>query len=69
MDHVMFNFGNINYKTELEVKASLMEKESFELRGRLIDNLVIIKQLRTNSKSNPFPTYVSTTTNPITTPA
>ena len=31
MDHVMSNFGNINYKTELEMKVSLLEKENFEL--------------------------------------
>ena len=69
MGHVMPNFGNINYKTELEVKVSLLEKENFELRGQLIDKLLIIKQLKTNSKSDPFPTDVSTTTNTITTPA
>ena len=69
MDQVMSNFGNINYKTKLEVKVSLLEKENFELRGQLIHKLLIIKQLKTNSKSNPFPTDVSTTTNTITTPA
>ena len=37
MDHVMANFGNINYKTELEMKVSLLEKENFELRGQLIN--------------------------------
>ena len=55
MDHVMSNFGNINYKTELEMKVSLLEKENFELRGQLIDKLLIIKQLKTGSKSNLFP--------------
>ena len=65
----MSNFENINYKTELELKVSLLEKKNFELRGQLIDKLLIIKQLKTNSKSNPFPTDVSTTTNTITTPA
>ena len=69
MDHVMPNFGNINYKTELEMKVSLLEKENFELRGQLIDKLLIIKQLKTDSKSNPFPTDISTTTNTITKPA
>ena len=42
MEHVISNFGNINYKTELEMKASLLEKENFELRGRLTDKLLII---------------------------
>ena len=51
------------------MKVSLLEKENFELRGQLIDKLLIIKQLRTNSKSNPFPTDTSTTTNTITKPA
>ena len=32
MDHLMSNFGNINYKTELEMKVSLLEWENFELR-------------------------------------
>ena len=32
MEHVTSNFGNINYKTELEMKDSLLEKENFELR-------------------------------------
>ena len=68
MDHVMSNFGNINYKTELEMKVSLLEKENFELRGQLIDKLLIIKQLKTDSKSNPFLTNISTTTNTITKP-
>ena len=68
MDHVMPNFGNINYKTELEMKVSLLEKENFELRGQLIDKLLIIKQLKTDSKSNPFLTNISTTTNTITKP-
>ena len=65
MDHVMPNFGNIYYKTELEMKVSSLEKENFELRGQLIDKVVIIKQLKTDSKSNPFPTEISTTTNTI----
>ena len=65
MDHVMLNFGNIYYKTELEMKVSSLEKENFELRGQLIDKVVIIKQLKTDSKSNPFPTEISTTTNTI----
>ena len=68
MDHVMSNFGNINYKAELEVKVALLEKEDFELRDQLIDKVLIIKQLKTNSKSNRFPADVSTTTNTITTP-
>ena len=65
MDHVMSNFGNINCKAELEMKASFLEKENFELRDQLIDKLLIIKQLKTDL----FPTDVSTTTNTITTPA
>ena len=69
MDHVISNFGNINYKTELEMKVSLLEKENFELRSKLIDKLLIIKQLKTESKSNQFPTDVSSTTNTITKPA
>ena len=69
MDHVMSNFGNINYKTELEMKVSLLEKENFELRVHLIDKLLIITQLKTDSKSNPYPTNVSTTTNTVSTPA
>ena len=69
MGHVMSNFGNINYKTELEMKVALQEKENFELRAELIDKLLIIKQLATNSKSNPLPNDVSSTTNTITTPA
>ena len=67
MDRVRSNFGNRNFKIELEVKVSLMEKESFQLRRQLFDKLLIIKQLRTNSKINSFPSYVSTTINPITT--
>ena len=51
------------------MNVSLLERENFELRGQLIDKLLIIKQLKTNSKSNPFPTDISTTTNKITTPA
>ena len=58
----MSNFGNINYKTELEMKVSLLENENFELRGQLIDKLLIIKQLKTDSN----PTDISTTTNTIT---
>ena len=69
MYHVMSNFGNISYKTELETKVSLFEKENFELRGQLVDILLIIKQLKTDSKSNPFPSDISTTTNRITKPA
>ena len=69
MDHVMSNFGNINYKTESEMKVSLLEKENLELRAELTDKLLIIKQLTTDSKSNPLPTDVSSTTNTITTPA
>ena len=42
MDHVMSNFGNINYKAELEVKVSLLETENFELRGQLMDKLLKI---------------------------
>ena len=42
MDLVMSNFGNINYKTKLEVKVSLLEKDNFDLRGQLIDKLLII---------------------------
>ena len=64
----MSNFGNINYRTELEMKVSLLEKENFKLRGQLIDKLLIIKQLKTDSKSNPFLTNISTTTNTITKP-
>ena len=33
MDNVMSNFGNINYKAELEMEVSLLEKENYELRG------------------------------------
>ena len=69
MDHVMANFGNINYKTELEMKVSLLEKENFELRDQLINKLLIIKQLKTDSKSNPSPTDISTTTDTIIKPA
>ena len=54
MDQIMSNFGNINYKTELELKVSLLEKENFELKGQLIDKMLIIKQLKTNSKSYSF---------------
>ena len=61
MGHVMCKFGNINHKTELEVKVSLLEKEYFELRVQLVDQLLIIKHLKTNSKSNPFTTDASTT--------
>ena len=45
MDHVMSDFENNNYKTELEMKVSLLEKENFELRGQITDKLLIIKQL------------------------
>ena len=38
----MSNFGNINDKTKLEVKVSLLEKDNFDLRGQLIDKLLII---------------------------
>ena len=69
MDQVMSNFGNINYKPELDVKVFLLKKENLELRGQLIHKLLIIKQLKINSKSNLFPTDVSTTRNTITTPA
>ena len=69
MDHIMFNFGNIDYKTELELKVSLLEKEHFEQRDQVIAIILIIKQLRTTSKSYPFTTIASTTTNTITTPA
>ena len=65
----MSNFGNINYKAELEVKVSLLETENFELRGQLMDKLLIIKQSKTNSRSNPFPNNVSTTTTMVTTSA
>ena len=44
MDHVMSNFGNNNYKTKLQAKISLLEKENFKLRGELTDKLLIIKQ-------------------------
>ena len=69
MYHVMSNFGNINYKTELEMKVSLLEKENCELRDQLIDKLLIIKQLKTNSISNLFPIDVSTAINMIYTAA
>ena len=46
MDHLLSNFGNINHRTELEMKVSLLEKENLELRGQLIDKLLIIKQFR-----------------------
>ena len=39
------------------MKVSLLEKENFELRGQLIDKLLIIKQLKTDSKSNLFPRW------------
>ena len=58
----MSNFGNINYKTELEMKVSLFEKENFELR----DQLLIIKQLKTGSKIICSPADISTATNTIT---
>ena len=66
MDHVMPNLGNINYKPELEMKVSLL---GIIFVRFLIDKLLIIKKLKTDSKSNLFPTDVSTTTNTITTPA
>ena len=47
------------------MNVSLLERENFELRGQLIDKLLIIKQLKTDSKSNPFPTDISATTNTI----
>ena len=56
---------NIDHKTEL---VSLLEKENFELGGQLIDKPLIIKQLKIDSKSNPFPTDISTTTNTTTKP-
>ena len=65
----MSNFGNINDETELEMKVSLLEKENFELRDQLINKLLIIKELKTDSKSNASPTDISTTTNTITKPA
>ena len=65
----MSNFGNINYKAELELKVFLLEMENFELGAQLIDKMLIIKQLKTNSKCNLFTTDASTTTNPITTPS
>ena len=43
MDHVMSNFGTIDYKNQLEVKVSLLKKENFELSGQLIDKLLITK--------------------------
>ena len=64
----MSNFGNIDHKTELEMKVSLLEKDNFELGGQLIDKPLIIKQLKIDSKSNPFPTDNSTTTNTTTKP-
>ena len=64
----MSNFGNIDHKTELEMKVSLLEKENFELGGQLVDKPLIIKQLKIDSKSNPFPTDISTTTNTTTKP-
>ena len=50
MDHVISNFGNNCNKTEIELKVSLFEKENVELRGQLIYKLLIMKQLKTNSK-------------------
>ena len=38
------------------MKVFLLEKERFELRGQLIENLLIIKQLKTTSKNNTFTT-------------
>ena len=48
------------------MKVSLLEKENFEQRGQLNDKLLIVKQLKTNLKSNPFNTDASTTRNRIT---
>ena len=47
------------------MKASLLEKKKFELRGQRIGELLIIKQLKANSKSNPFTTDASTPTNKV----
>ena len=69
MDHIMINFGNFTYKTELELNVPLLEKENFEPRGQLIGNMLIIKQLKTDSKSYPLTTDASATTNTINTPA
>ena len=69
MGHIMSNFGNINYETELELKVSLLEKKNVQVRGHLIDKMMITKQLKTYSKSYPFTTDASTTTSTITTPA
>ena len=57
----MSDFENINYKIELEVQVYLLEKENFELRGQLIDKLLLMKQLKTNSKCNTFTAGASTT--------
>ena len=35
-------FGNISYETELELKDPLLEREKHELRGQLIDEMLII---------------------------
>ena len=63
MDHVISNFENNNYKSELEVKVSLLEKQNFGLRVQLIDKMVI----KTNSKSYQFTTDAFRTTIKITT--
>ena len=39
----MSNFGNTNYKTELQLKVSLLEMKNFELGDQLIDKMLIIK--------------------------
>ena len=39
----MYNFGNTNYKTELQLKVSLLEMKNFELGDQLIDKMLIIK--------------------------
>ena len=55
MDHVISNFENNNYKSELEVKVSLLEKQNFEIRAQLIDKMVI----KINSKSYQFWAWIS----------
>ena len=39
----MSNFGNTNYKTELQLKVSLLEMKNFELGDQLIDKMLMIK--------------------------
>ena len=51
------------------MKVSLLEKENFELRGPVIDKMLIIIQSKTDSKSDPFPTDISTTTSTNAKPA